>query len=85
MHDVESEIVHEIANAYGDDNRLIGGNAAQRAPVEVIKMGMGDQDKVDVGQMMNLKARLFQSLDDLEPACPVRVDQDIAIVRLNKK
>ena len=85
MDDVESEIVDEIANAHGYDNRLIRGDPAQRPTVKMIEVGMGHEDKIDVGQMMNLKARLFQSLDDLEPSCPVRIDEHVAIVRLNKK
>ena len=85
MHDVESEIVHEIANAYRYDNWLIRGDAAQGSPVKMIEVCMSHEDQIDVRQMMNLKARLFQPLDDLEPARPVWIDQDVVIVRLNKK
>src|SRR5215470_2148299 len=35
--------------------------------------------------MMNFKARLFQSFDDLEPFRPDRIDQDIDLVSLYKK
>jgi hypothetical protein len=35
--------------------------------------------------MMNLEARLLQTLDYLEPLRPVWIDQDINFVSLNKK
>ena len=35
--------------------------------------------------MVNLKAGLFQSFDNLEPARPVWIDEHVVIVRLNKK
>ena len=35
--------------------------------------------------MMQLDSRLLQPLDHLQPFRPVRIDQDIAIVGLNKK
>ena len=35
--------------------------------------------------MMQFDSRLLQPLDHLQPFRPVRIDQDIAIVRLNEK
>ena len=35
--------------------------------------------------MMQFDSRLFQPLDHLQPFRPVRIDQNIAIVRLNEK
>ena len=34
---------------------------------------------------MDFEARLFQSLDDLEPFRPNRIDQDVYLVRLDEK
>ena len=35
--------------------------------------------------MMNFEARLFETLDNLEPLRPVWIDQDIGLVSLNEK
>ena len=85
MHDPEPEVVHQISHAHGHDDRLICGHAPQGAPVEVIKMGMRNEDKINRRQMLNFKARLLQSLNHLELFRPDRVDQDIDLVNLNEK
>src|SRR6266581_5771686 len=85
MHDIEAEIVNERADTHRHDNRLIGSDASQRSPVEVIKMRMCHQHQIDIRQMMQLDSRLLQPLDHLQPFRPVRIDQDIAIVCLNEK
>src|SRR5436190_18423855 len=85
MHDPEPEVVHQISHAHGHDDRLICGHAPQGAPVEVIKMGMRNEDKINRRQMMNFKARELKPFDDLEPFRPDRVDQDIDVVSLNEK
>ena len=48
-------------------------------------MGMGHQDKIDRGQMMDLKAGLLQALDHFQPLRPNRIDQDIDLMRLNEE
>jgi len=64
---------------------LVGGYPPQRAPVEVIKMRMRHEYEVNRRQMLDFKARLFQSFDDLEPFRPNRIDQDVYLVRLDEK
>ena len=51
----------------------------------MIKMRVRHKYEVNGRQMMNFKARLFQSFDDLEPFGPNRVDQDVYLVRLDEK
>jgi len=85
VHDMEAEIVHQVTYAHRHNNRLVGRYAAQRTPVEMIEMSVSHQDEIDRWQMMNLEARLLQTLDYLEPLRPVRIDQDIDFVSLNKK
>ena len=85
VHDVKPEIVHQVSHARRNNDRLVGRDAPQRAPVEVIKMRMGHQDEINRRQMMDFEARLFQSLDDLEPFRPDRIDQDVDLVRLDEK
>jgi hypothetical protein len=42
MYDVEAEVVHEVADAERDHDRLIRCDLSEGAAVEVIKVGMGD-------------------------------------------
>ena len=85
MHNAETKVVHQISNADRHDDRLICCNAPQRATVEMIEVGMRNQDKINRRQMMNFEARLLQPLDHLEPFRPDRIDQDVDLVGLNKK
>ena len=85
MHNAEPQTVHQIANAGGDYNRLVGSDAPQGPSVEMIEMRMRHQDKINRRQMMNFQAWLLQPLDHLKPFRPDRVDQDIDLVSLNQK
>src|SRR5438093_226964 len=85
VHDVKAEIVYQVSYAHRHDEWLVDRNAAQRTPVEMIEMSVSHQDEVDRRQMVNFEARLLQTLDYLEPLRPVRIDQDIHFVSLNKK
>src|SRR6266699_2847517 len=85
VHDVEPEIVYQVPYAHRYDDWLVRRNAAQRTPVEMIEMSVSHQDEIDRRQMMNFEARLLQTLDYLEPLRPVRIDQDIDFVSLNKE
>ena len=85
VHDVEAEIVHQIADADRHDDRLIRRDLAQRAPIEMIEMRVRHENEIDRGQMMNFKAGLLQALDHFQPLRPVWIDQHIDLVRLNQK
>jgi hypothetical protein len=85
VHDVKPEIVDQVSHARWNYDRLIRGDAPERAPVEVIKMRMSHEYEVNGRQMLNFEARLFQSFDDLEPFRPNRIDQDVDLVRLDEK
>ena len=47
VHDVKTEIMHEVPYPHGNNNRLIRGNAPQRAPVEMVKVRMSDKNKIN--------------------------------------
>jgi len=85
VHDVKTEIVHQVSHAHWHNDRLVGCHAPQRAPVEMIEMSVSHQNEINRWQMMDFEPRLFQTLDYLEPLRPVRVNQDIDLVGLNKK
>lgn len=85
VHFFKAQTVDQIANTVRDDNGLVGGNPAQTLAVEMIEMGVGDKNQVDVGQMMMRETGMAQSADHQEPIGPVGVDQDIAVGSLNQK
>jgi|SRR5437016_3001378 len=82
---METEIMHQVTHTDRDDDGLIGRHSPQRSPVEMIEMRVGHKDEIDFRQMMNLKSGPLQSFDHLQPFRPVRVDQDIDLVRLQQK
>src|ERR1043166_2951066 len=85
VHDVEAEPVDEIADAVGNNDRLVGGHSPQGAPVEMIEVRVRDKHVIDRGQMMDLESRTLQSFDDLEPFRPVWIDQNVGVARLEQK
>jgi len=85
VHDVKTEVVHQVSHTDRHNDRLVGRHAAQRAPVEMIEMSVSHQNEINRWQMMDFEARLLQTLDYLEPHRPVRINQDIDLVSLNKK
>ena len=85
VHNMKAQIMHEVSYAHRHNNRLIRRNAPQCAPVEVIEVGMRNEDKINRRQMMNFETWLFQPLDHLEPFRPNRVDQDVDLVGLDEK
>ena len=82
---MKPEIVDQISHARWNYDRLVRSYAPQRAPVQVIEMGMGHEHEVNGRQMMDFEARPFQSFDDLEPFRPNRIDQDVYLARLDEK
>ena len=85
VHDIEAKVVHQVADANRHDDRLIGRDPGQSAPVEMIEMRVRHEDEIDRGQVMNFEARLFEPLDHLQPLRPDRIDQDIDLVGLNQE
>ena len=85
MHDVETEIVHQISYPGRDDDRLIGGHPAQAAPIEMIEMRVGHENEIDRGEMIDVKAGAFQPFDHAQPHRPIGVDEHIHPRHLNQK
>src|SRR5438094_7064058 len=56
VHNVETEIMHQISHSHRHDDWLIRSHAPQGTPVEVIKVRVGYQDEVNRRKMMNFKA-----------------------------
>ena len=62
MHNLKTEIVHQISHADRHNDWLIGGNFPQRAPIEMIEMRVRHENEIDLGQMMNFKPGCFRRL-----------------------
>jgi len=63
VNDVESKIVNEIADSDRNNDRLIGRDLRQGAAIEMIEMGVRDENEINRREMMNLEPRLLQPLD----------------------
>ncbi len=77
--------MHKVTNSSGHDNGLIGGNPAEAASVEVIKMGMSDENEVDGGKVVVGEASVAEAPNDKKPVGPVGIDKNIAMGSLNQK
>jgi hypothetical protein len=54
----EAESVNQVAYARGDHNGLVGGNLAQAFAVEMVEVGVSDENQVDIGQVVVGQARM---------------------------
>jgi len=81
----KSEPVHEIPNSGWNDNGLVGGDSAQATPVEVVEVGVGDENQIDRGEVMVGKSGMAQSTDHKKPVRPVRVDQNVPLMALDEE
>ena len=77
--------MNKVANSSGHDNGLIGGNPAEAATVEMIKMGVGDENKVDGGKVVVGESSVAEAPNDKKPVGPVRIDKNVAMGSLNQK
>ncbi len=50
VHDVESEIVHQIADADRNHDRLLRRHFPQRPPIEMIEVRMRHEHEIDLRQ-----------------------------------
>ena len=74
VHFFKAETVDKIAHAGGNDDRLIGGDLAKTAAMQVIEMGMGDEHEVDRGKVVVGEPCMAQAAHNEEPVGPVWVD-----------
>ena len=77
--------MHKVANSSGHDNGLIGGNPAEAASVEMIKMGMSDENEVDGGKVVVSEPSVAEAPNDKKPVGPVGINKNIAMGSLNQK
>lgn len=85
LHVVESEVVHQIADVFGDDDGLFVCDGAEGPAVEMVEVGVGDKHEVDVGEVVKFDSGMSQAFDDFQPFRPVRVDQNAVLAGLEKE
>jgi hypothetical protein len=82
---MEAKVMHEISDLEWDDDRLIRCNAAQRLAIQMIEVGMSDQDEVDRGKFVQMQAGMPYAFDYFEPFGPVRIDEKTSPIDLNQE
>jgi hypothetical protein len=82
---IKSESMDETADVLRNRDRLIARDRAKCAAVEMIEMGVRDQNQVDGGKVAKRDSGMFDALDDLQPLRPIRVDEDTVLGSLNKE
>ena len=75
VHAAKPEIVNEITDFERNNDRLVGGDFTQGLAIEMIEMGVSDEDQINRRKIVQTQPGMADSLDDLEPLRPVRVDE----------
>ena len=81
----KSKPVHEIADSGGNDNGLIGGDPTEAPPVEMVEMGVGDENQIDRGEVMVGESGVAQTAHHEKPVGPVRIHQNVCLMALNEE
>ena len=82
---IKSEPVDEATNMLWNGDWLVARDRAQRAAVEMIEMGMSDQNQVDRWKIAKFDSGVLDPLDDLQPLRPIWVYQDALLGSLNEE
>ncbi len=77
--------MNKVADSSGHDNGLISGNPAEAASVEMIKMGMSDENEVDGGKVVVGESSVAKAPNYKKPVGPVRIDKNVAMGSLNQE
>ena len=75
LHMVEAEAVNKATDIFRHKNGLVTRHGAQRLAVQMVKMGMRDQHKIDGRQVVDFHAGLLDAFDDFQPLCPVGINE----------
>jgi len=81
----KAEVVREVTDAPGHDADFWVGQASKAWLVEMIEVGVGQENQVDGRQMFNPQAGTFDAFEQEKPICEIGIDQDIQVVELDKK
>jgi len=81
----EAEAASELAHAPGHEAELGGGDAPQGAFMEMVEVGMGQQDQIDGRQIANGKSGALEAFEQEKPVGEDRVDEDVEVGELDQK
>src|ERR1700746_3992339 len=70
VNSIKSKVMHEVPNAVRHNDRLPRGNSSQSSPIQMVKMGVCYQYKVDRRQMVQREAGTTNAFNDLQPERP---------------
>src|SRR5438477_1392479 len=74
VNNLETEIMHQVADSNRHHDWLISRHLPQRATIEMIEVSMCNQHHIDIGKMMNLEPWLLQPFHHFQPFRPDGVD-----------
>src|SRR6516162_3912341 len=72
MHTLKAQVEHQVTYAARYNSRLSICNLPQRAPIEVIEVGMGYKHEVDLRQVIHTDAGTLDSFQHFQPKRPDR-------------
>ena len=81
----KAKSVNQIPHSRGNDNGLVGCDLPEAPTVKVIEMGMGDQNKVNRGEVVMSQSGVAESSNNEEPVGPVGVDENVCLRCLDQK
>jgi len=81
----EAGAADEFTDACGDDDGLALADAAEAAEVEVVEVGVADEDGVDGWEVVDFEAWVAYAFDEAEPVGPDGVDEDVEALGLEEE
>jgi hypothetical protein len=81
----EAGAADEFTDACGDDDGLALADAAEAAEVEVVEVGVADEDGVDGWEVVDFEAWVADAFDEAEPVGPDGVDEDVEALGLKEE
>ena len=82
---IKSKSMNEASDVLRNGDRLIARDRAKCAAVEMIKMGVRDQNQVDGGKIMQRDPGMLDALDDFQPLRPIGINEHTVLGSLNKE
>src|SRR6266481_1717580 len=85
VYSIKPKIMHQIPNPARNNNGLPGGNSSQSSPIQMVKMSMRHEHKIDRGEMFQWESRATNAFDNFQPERPDRIHHDIQSPPLDQK
>jgi hypothetical protein len=85
MNSIESQIMDKIADMFGHGDRLVAGDCAQRAAIQVVEMRVSDKNEIDCWEIVECDSWMLDAFDDFEPLCPVGIYEHAVLGSLNQE